>query len=76
MIRQGVNKVEVEITEELREIMEDHKEHSEDGLVKDNKGVSRGLISLWSHIHFEEQTKVYNQVFEAEVLVIEDVIRV
>jgi hypothetical protein len=74
VIRQTINKVKVEVTEEFREVMEDDETHSQGGMVKGNHG--RRTLLTGSHVQFEEGEQTHNELSVSEVLVIEDVVRV
>jgi len=69
-----VDKVEMEVTEELREVMQDGKAHSQCSLIEGCEG-SGGFV-VWMHVHLQEGEEAADEVLELEVLVKEYIVRV
>ena len=74
MLWQTVDKVEVEVRQELWEVMSDHKYHSEGSLVELLE--TCGYLLPWDHVVLEEGKQVDDELLEFEPLLVESVVLV
>ncbi len=72
MLRQAVDKVEVEVGEELWEVMPDDEHHSESRLVELVQAC--GHLLAWDHVVLQEGEQVDDQLLELKPLLVECVV--